>query len=311
MKKILITGGAGYIGSILASQLIEKKYEVTVFDNFLYNQTSLLDLCHNENFKIFNGDVRDINKINPIIKKSDIIIPLAALVGAPICKKDPKGSEDINKNSIYNLLDVISKDQMIIMPTTNSAYGGGQGGVECDENSPLNPISKYALDKVEIEKKIMNRENTISLRLATVFGMSPRMRFDLLVNDFVRRAFIDRFIVLFESHFKRNYIHVKDVSRCFEHCLENFETMKSNIYNVGLSYANLSKKELCEKIKIYKPDFVILESEIEKDIDQRNYIVSNKKIEESGFKTKYSIDFGIQEVLKGCEILSKKQYSNI
>ena len=191
--------------------------------------------------------MRDNHKINPEIKKSDIIIPLAALVGAPICKKDPKGSEDINKNSIFNLLENISKNQTIIMPTTNSAYGGGQGGVECDENSPLNPISKYALDKVEIEKKIMDRENTISLRLATVFGMSPRMRFDLLVNDFVRRAYLDRFIVLFESHFKRNYIHVKDVANCFEHCLENFSQMKTNIYNVGLSDANLSKKNFVKE----------------------------------------------------------------
>ena len=311
MEKILITGGAGYIGSILASNLIKKNYEITVFDNFLYNQTSLLDLCRNKNFKVINGDVRDNEKIDPIIKQSDIIIPLAALVGAPICKKDPKGSEDINKNSIFNLLNTISKNQIIIMPTTNSAYGGGQGGVECNENSPLNPISKYAKDKVQIEEKIMDRENTISLRLATVFGMSPRMRFDLLVNDFVRRAYLDRFIVLFESHFKRNYIHVQDVARCFEHCLDNFANMKTNIYNVGLSDANLSKKELCEKIKQYKSDFVILESEIEKDIDQRNYIVSNKKIEGTGFKPKYSIDFGIIEVLKGCEILSKKQYSNI
>ncbi len=311
MEKILITGGAGYIGSILATHLINKGYEITIFDNFLYNQSSLLDICHKNNLHIVNGDVRDNHKINPEIKKSDIIIPLAALVGAPICKKDPKGSEDINKNSIFNLLENISKNQIIIMPTTNSAYGGGQGGVECDENSPLNPISKYALDKVEIEKKIMDRENTISLRLATVFGMSPRMRFDLLVNDFVRRAYLDRFIVLFESHFKRNYIHVKDVANCFEHCLENFSQMKTNIYNVGLSDANLSKKELCERIKKYKPDFVVLESEIEKDIDQRNYIVSNSKIESSGFKPMYNIDFGIKEILKGCEILSKKQYSNI
>ena len=275
--KILVTGGAGYIGSVFIRHLLDNNHKVTAYDNFIYNQTSLVEFCKYENFNIVNGDVRDFSKLKKYIVSADIIIPLAALVGAPICKKDPKGAEDINKISILELLTSLSNEQMLLMPTTNSAYGGGQNGVECDENSTLNPISKYAEDKVFIEKKILERENTISLRLATVFGMSPRMRFDLLVNDFVYRSVNEKVIVLFESHFKRNYIHVNDVSRCFLHCIKNFSSMKSNIFNVGLSNANLSKKELCEKIKLFIKDLVIIESDIAKDVDQRNYIVSNKK----------------------------------
>jgi len=309
--KILVTGGAGYIGSVFIRHLLDNNHKVTAYDNFIYNQTSLVEFCKYENFNIVNGDVRDFSKLKKYIVSADIIIPLAALVGAPICKKDPKGAEDINNNSIIELLKFLSNEQMLLMPTTNSAYGGGNKGVECDENSNLNPISKYAEDKVFIEKKILERENTISLRLATVFGLSPRMRFDLLVNDFVYRSVNEKVIVLFESHFKRNYIHINDVSRCFLHCIENFSSMKSNIFNVGLSDANLSKKELCEKIKLFIKDLVIIESDIAKDIDQRNYIVSNKKIESTGFLPRTSIEEGIREVIKGCEILKKNQFSNI
>ena len=309
--KILVTGGAGYIGSVFIRNLLDNDYKVTAYDNFIYNQTSLVEFCKFENFNVVNGDVRDFSKLKKYVASSDIIIPLAALVGAPICKKDPQGAEDINKISILELLKSLSKEQMLLMPTTNSAYGGGNKGVECNENSALNPISKYAEDKVFIEKKILERENTISLRLATVFGMSPRMRFDLLVNDFVYRSVNEKVIVLFESHFKRNYIHVNDVSRCFLHCIKNFNLMKSNIFNVGLSNANLSKKELCEKIKLFIKDLVIIESDIAKDADQRNYIVSNKKIESTGFMPKNSIEDGIKEIIKGCKILKKNQFSNI
>ena len=309
--KILVTGGAGYIGSVFIRHLLDSNYKVTAYDNFIYKQTSLVEFCKYENFNIVNGDVRDFSKLKKYIVSSDIIIPLAALVGAPICKKDPKGAEDINNNSIIELLKLLSNEQMLIMPTTNSAYGGGHKGVECDESSTLNPISKYAEDKVFIEKKILERENTISLRLATVFGMSPRMRFDLLVNDFVYRSVNEKVIVLFESHFKRNYIHVNDVSKCLLHCINNFSSMKSNIFNVGLSDANLSKKELCEKIKLFIKDLVIIESDIAKDVDQRNYTVSNKKIESTGFAPETSIEEGIREVIKGCEILKRNQFSNI
>ena len=309
--KILVTGGAGYIGSVFIKHLLENDHEVTAYDNFIYNQTSLVEFCKYQNFNIINGDVRDYLKLKKHVSKADVIFPLAALVGAPICNKDPRGAEDINKNSIIELLNLISKDQMLIMPTTNSAYGGGRKGLECDENSALKPISKYAEDKVFIEKKILERKNTISLRLATVFGMSPRMRFDLLVNDFVYRSVNEKVIVLFESHFKRNYIHINDVSRCFLHCIKNFDSMKSNIFNVGLSNANLSKKELCEKIKLFIKDLTIIESDVAKDIDQRNYIVSNKKIESTGFLPKTTIEDGIKEIIKGCEILKKNQFSNI
>lgn len=311
MTKILITGGAGYIGSLLTKKFLENNFKVTVYDNFLYGQSSLVECCKNENFNIVNADVRNFNILKPLLKKNDVIIPLAALVGAPICNKDPKGSEDINKNSIIELSSYLSKSQLLIMPTTNSFYGGGLGGVECNENSPLKPISKYAEDKAFVEKIILERENTISLRLATVFGMSPRMRFDLLVNDFVYRAVHDGFIVLFEANFKRNFIHVSDVCECFLHALKNFEKMRSNIYNVGLSNANLSKKELCERIKNFIKNFVILESEISQDVDKRNYIVSNIKIENTGFKPSISLDQGIKELIKGCKILKRNQYSNI
>lgn len=232
-------------------------------------------------------------------------------MGAPICKQDPVGSRSINFDSVKSLFKEVSKKQILLMPTTNSAYGSGDKNNYCNEESPLNPLSEYARDKVELEEMLMSFENSISLRLATVFGMSPRMRVDLLVNDFVNRAVRDGSIVLFESHFKRNYIHVMDVSRAFMHCLKNHSKMKSNIYNVGLSSANLSKKELCLKIKKHLKKFTIFESNLFKDPDQRNYIVSNKKIEKTGFKPKYDIDFGIKELIKGLGCLKLNEYSNI
>ena len=281
MSKILVTGGAGYIGSILTEQLLIEGFDVTIIDNFMYSDSSLNHLHHYDNLKIVKGDVRDKNKILTCLKLSDIIIPLAAYVGAPLCEFDPVGAKTINKDSIDLILDNISKNQMILMPTTNSAYGSGDENNYCDENSPLNPISNYAIEKVEVEKKLLTHENSISFRLATVFGMSPRMRVDLLVNDFVLRACYDKYIVLFEGHFKRNYIHVRDVSKVFLHGIKNFEKMKQNIYNVGLSDANLSKIELCNLIKSHINDFVFFEEKLSKDKDQRNYIVSNKKIEKN------------------------------
>ncbi|MAD57039.1 MAG: hypothetical protein CMK44_00520 [Porticoccus sp.] len=310
-NNILITGGAGYIGSVLTTNLIENGYKVTVYDNFLYNQSSLNHLCSNENFNAINGDVRDQKKLNSLIKKADIIIPLAALVGAPICDYDPVGARTINHDSIENLLKNISKSQIILMPTTNSAYGSGDDNNFCDEKSELRPISQYAVDKVEVEEKLMQHQNSVSFRLATVFGMSYRMRIDLLVNDFVLRALKDKFIVLFEGHFKRNYIHVQDVSNVFIHTINNYENLKNQIFNVGLSTANLSKIELCNAIKNHLPQFIFLEDTIQKDKDQRNYIVSNEKIEKTGFNPKFSIDDGIKELIKGYEMLKIKNFSNI
>ncbi len=309
-KKILITGGAGYIGSVLAQKLLDLNYNVTVYDNFFFDQVSLNHLCINNKFSVIKGDVRDKKKIISLLSKFDVIIPLAALVGAPICRFDPVGSRTINHDSIELILKNISKNQIILMPTTNSAYGTGDKNNFCDEKTKLNPISEYAKDKVDIEKKLMEHKNSISFRLATVFGMSPRMRIDLLVNDFVYRAVKDGFVVLFESHFKRNFIHIQDVCNAFIFGLNNFDSMKNQIFNIGLSNVNLSKKELCQKIQKKLNNFVFFEEEIQKDIDQRNYIVSNEKIEKLGFKTKISLDSGIDELIKGYGMLNAKKYSN-
>jgi nucleoside-diphosphate-sugar epimerase len=313
MKKILVLGGAGYIGSVFVEYLLSNQLnvEVTVIDNFMFGQSSLNHLLRHKNLNIENMDVRNISNIKELVIKADVIFPLAAFVGAPMCKKDPIGAELVNYKFVIDLLKIISPKQILIMPTTNSAYGSGDEKNYCDETSVLNPISKYAIDKVKVEKEILQRENSISLRLATVFGMSPRMRTDLLINDFVYKAVNDKYIVLFESHFKRNYIHVADVSRAFVHCLENFKSMKNHIYNVGLSNANLSKLEICKIIKKYIHDFVILEENLRKDEDQRNYIVSNKKIENSGFFPKFSIEDGIIELIKGYKFIKKFGYSNI
>jgi len=241
----------------------------------------------------------------------NIIIPLAALVGAPLCKFNPVGSSTINKEAIYTMLDSVVKDQLVIMPTTNSAYGNAGGDQYCNENSFLNPVSKYAKDKVEVEKKLMDHSSSISFRLATVFGMSPRMRIDLLVNDFTHRACLDGFIVLFESHFKRNYVHVRDVSRAFIYAIENYEKMRGEVFNIGLSDTNISKLDLCNRIKKQVPNFTIIESDVGTDPDQRDYIVSNEKIESLGFKTKVSLDEGIYELVKGYSMLNNRRYGNI
>ena len=310
MLNILVSGGLGYIGSILTRDLLDEKYKVTVIDNNIYKENSLADLYINENLTLINGDIRNYKLMSSIISNFDIIIPLAALVGAPLCAKEPLAASSINKDAMFWLFKNISKDQVILMPTTNSAYGTGNKDNYCDENSKLNPISKYAIDKVQVEEELLNLKNAISLRLATVFGMSPRMRLDLLVNDFVYRAVKDRFIVIFEGHFKRNYIHVRDVARCFLHCIKNFEKMNNEIFNVGLSNANLSKIELCKEIKKQIPAFNFFESELNKDPDQRNYIVSNLKIEKTGFHPIINLDKGIQELIKGFTFFDDLNYKN-
>lgn len=308
MANILVTGGAGYIGSILVPNLLNEGHNVTVLDNFMYGQTSLNQLCANKNFNVYNGDVRLKHDLFPLLKQADIIIPLAAYVGAPLCNKDPIGATSTNKDAIFMMIDNLSKEQIVIMPTTNSAYGTG---TYCTEESALNPISRYAIDKVEVEKRLLDHPNTISYRLATVFGMSPRMRIDLLVNDFVHRAVKDGFTILFEGHFKRNYIHVSDISNAFIHAINKYDSMKNEVYNVGLSEANISKKELCEIIQKYIPTFTFMEAEVGKDPDQRNYIVSNDKIESTGFKTQMGLDAGIQELIKGYRMIRNTVYGNI
>jgi len=307
---ILVTGGAGYIGSILVPKLLDEGHKVTVIDNFMYNQPALLDVCHNKNLTIIRGDVRDKKLISDNLKNKDIIIPLACIVGAPACDRDPLAAKSINFDAIKMILDLRKKDQKIIFPTTNSGYGIGQKGIYCTEETPLRPISLYGKLKVDIEKEILKRGNSITLRLATVFGMSPRMRIDLLVNDFTYRAVTDRFIVLFEPHFKRNYIHIRDVAKAFVHCINNFEKMKNEPYNVGLSDANLSKWELCEEIKKQVPGFYFVEAKIGEDPDKRDYIVSNEKIESTGFKPDYSLQDGISELIKGYQIVRRNKFSN-
>lgn len=309
--KILVTGGAGYIGSTLVPDLLNAGHKVTVLDNFMYKQSSLNHCAYHPNFSVVKGDIRVEKTMAGLLKDADIVIPLAALVGAPLCNQDPVGATTINHDAIAMMLKMVSKDQRILMPTTNSAYGTGDKNNYCTEESALNPISKYAIDKVEVEKKLMQHPNAISFRLATVFGMSPRMRVDLLVNDFTHRAVYDRFVVLFEGHFKRNYVHVRDISRVFQHGIANFDRMKGQIYNVGLSEANVSKSELCQRIQKFIPDFTFIEAPVGKDPDQRNYIVSNEKLEKTGFKTEYGLDRGIQELIKGFTMIKNTQYGNV
>ncbi len=308
--KILVTGGAGYIGSMLVPKLLDLNYKVVVVDNFMFKQTSLNHLCTNKNFEIINGDIRNQSLMKEQSRDCDVIIPLAAIVGAPLCNKDPYNAQSINYEAIKDMFGLLSKNQFIIMPTTNSAYGTGDKNNFCDENSELRPISKYAKDKVEIEKILMSRENSISYRLATVFGMSPRMRIDLLVNDFTYRAYHDSALIIFEGHFKRNYIHVRDVVRAFIHSLNNLDKMKSEIYNVGLSDANLSKLELCQEIKKHLINFTFVEEKLKKDPDQRNYVVSNEKIEGTGFKPNYSLSNGISELIKGYSMIKNQNFGN-
>jgi len=309
--KILVTGGAGYLGSTMVPDLLAAGHEVTVLDNFMFKQNSLNHVCHNPKFTPLKGDIRVEAAIVPLLKKADVVIPLAALVGAPLCNQDPVGATTTNHDAILTMLKHLSKQQMVLMPTTNSAYGTGDANNFCTEESPLRPMSRYAIEKVEIEKHLMQHPNAISFRLATVFGMSPRMRIDLLVNDFTYRAVYDRFVVLFESSFKRNYIHVRDVSRVFQHGIGNIDRMKGQIYNVGLSDANVSKRELCEAIGKRLPEFVFLEAPVGKDPDQRNYIVSNAKIEATGYKPAFSLDAGIAELIKGYTMIKNTLYGNV
>ena len=308
---ILVTGGAGYLGSILVPKLLELGHKVTVVDTFMFKQNSLLECCANERFTVVRGDAREESVMKPLLKDADYIIPLAALVGAPLCERDKIGTITTNRDAILMLARLASKEQRFIYPNTNSGYGIGQKGVYCTEESPLNPISLYGKTKVEVEKALLDRGNAISLRLATVFGMSPRMRIDLLVNDFTYRAVKDRFVVIFEGHFKRNYIHVRDVARGFIHAIDKFDSMKNEPYNLGLSDANLSKIELCAKIKEQVPNFTYIEAPVGEDPDKRDYIVSNEKIEKTGFKPAHSLEMGIKELIKGYKIITNSIYSNV
>lgn len=304
--KILVTGGAGYIGSTLCSYLLEKGHHVTVIDNFLFSQNSLNAYYNNKNFEVVNLDVRD-DAIIEHLKNKDLIIPLAALVGAPLCNLKKKETIDVNFESIKKIVDNLSKDQIIIYPTTNSGYGIGETDKLCTEETPLKPISLYGKTKTDAEKYVGQHINSVRFRLATVFGCSPRMRLDLLVNDFVFKAVKDSYIVLFEAHFKRNYIHVRDVCRAIMMVINDFDKFKGETFNLGLSTANLSKLELCHEIKKYVQNFEISQNEFGKDLDKRDYIVSNEKIEKLGYKPIFSLDDGIIELKKFFEFLIPDQ----
>jgi len=310
-EKILVTGGAGYIGSVLVPFLLEKGFDVTVLDRFLFGQNSLMEACAYENFHVVRGDCRDERVVGDLLKGKDIVIPLAALVGAPLCDQDQLGARSINQDAVQMLCKIASKSQKMIYPTTNSGYGIGEKNKFCTEESPLNPISLYGSTKVEAERAILDRGNAVTFRLATAFGASPRMRLDLLVNDFVYRAFTDRAVVIFEGHFKRNYIHIRDIARAFLHAIENFESMKNHPYNVGLEDANLSKIELCQLIQKLIPKFVFMEAPIGEDPDKRDYIVSNQRILSTGFKPEWPLERGIRELVKCFTILRKSQYGNV
>jgi len=313
MYKVLVTGGAGYIGSVLVEALLERNYDVVVVDSLMYKQTSLTQYCHLPNFKFVKGDVRNWDMMKPLVDEADVILPLACIVGMPACKKYPELTLDTNQVAVEWLARNTRDDQKIIFPTTNSGYGIGQDGIHCTEETPLKPISLYGITKVKAEEALLQKGNAITFRLATVFGMSPRMRLDLLVNDFTYKAFKDKYLVLFESHFKRNFIHIRDVIKAFLFAIDNFDKMKGQAYNVGLSTANISKKELCEAIKQFIPDFYIAESEINEDPDKRNYIVSNDKLEALGWLPEHSLEDGIEELLKAYPIIdaSNNNFTNL
>jgi nucleoside-diphosphate-sugar epimerase len=309
--QILVTGGAGYIGSILVPTLLERGHHVTVLDNFSRGTTELALCCRYPNFTPIRGDARDERTLDALVPKADVIIPLAALVGAPLCNEDQIGAKSINQDAVIALANRVTKSQMVVIPTTNSGYGIGESGKFCTEETPLRPISLYGVTKVEAEKAVLEKANGVSLRLATVFGMSPRMRIDLLVNDFTWRAVTDRAVMIFEGHFKRNYIHIRDVVKGFEHAIANFGKMRGQAFNLGLSSANISKLELCAVIKKQVPGFIYLEAPIGEDPDKRDYIVSNEKLERSGWSPDWSLDAGIGELVRGYQMIRNSRYANV
>jgi len=310
-EQILLTGGAGYIGCVLVPTLLGAGYDVTLLDRFPEGDAALADCCGFDGFHPVKGDARDETLLRRLVGKADIVIPLAALVGAPLCAQDPFSATSVNRDAVVMLVRMLGKGQRLIFPNTNSGYGVGQRNEYCTEESPLRPVSLYGTTKVEAEQAILDSGNGITFRLATVFGMSPRMRLDLLVNDFTYRAVTDRVVTVFEGHFKRNYIHVRDVAKAFLHALTNYQSMNNQPYNVGLSEANLSKLELCAKIRDHVPGFIHLEAPIGEDPDKRDYIVSNAKLEATGWQPDWSIDRGIRELLKGYTMLRNARFGNV
>ena len=306
--KVLITGGAGYLGSNLTRHLLEAGYTVTVLDNLMYDQVTLLHLFGNPKFQFELGDVRDKKLLQELVGLNDVIIPLAAIVGMPACKANPELTIAVNYQQVADIIEVLRDDQKLILPNTNSQYGSSDSIIT--EESPFNPLSLYAKTKCDAENTMLAKGNGVSLRLATVFGVSPRMRTDLLVNDFVYKSVVDGYLVLFEAHFKRNYIHVQDIARTFQFIIENYDKCKGHAFNVGLSTANLSKLELAETIKKYIPSLVIKQDDFKEDFDKRNYIVSNEKLEALGWKPIYDLDYGIKQLMSAYKIVINKNNQN-
>jgi nucleoside-diphosphate-sugar epimerase len=308
---VLVTGGAGYLGSVLCERLLAAGYEVTTVDDIMYQQRSLLHLCANPHFDFVLGDVRDKELMRRLVKEADLLIPLAAIVGAPACDRDPLLARSVNLEAVRLLNGLRSREQQVIYPTTNSGYGTQSGDLFCTEDTPLEPISLYGQTKTQAEAELLGTPNVITLRLATVFGMSPRMRLDLLVNHFVYAAVTEGYIIIFEKDFKRNYIHIRDVADCFVHCIENFKRMAGRPYNAGLDAANLSKEELALKIKAHVPNFYVHFAQVGSDPDKRNYIVSNQRLREAGFEARRSLDEGIRELLKGYRMTGRPRFKNV
>lgn len=309
--KILVTGGAGYLGSVLSERLLQQGYQVTVLDSLMYGQQSLFHLAANPNFEFVYGDARNEELLRGLVRQADVLIPLAAIVGAGACDRDPWGATTINRDAVLLLNKLRSPSQLVVYPNTNSGYGTRSGDLHCTEETPLEPISLYGRTKTDAELALLDAPNTITLRLATVFGMSPRMRLDLLVNHFVHAAVGDGYVVIFEKDFKRNYIHIRDIADCFCHCIDNAAVMIGRPYNAGLDAANLSKEELALKIKEYVPGFYIHYAEVGSDPDKRNYIVSNQRLQEAGFAARRTLDEGIVELLKGYRMLGRGPLKNV
>jgi nucleoside-diphosphate-sugar epimerase len=311
-ERVLVTGGLGYLGSIICEHLLDAGYHVTALDNLMYGtgQQGLYHLCANPAFDFVKGDVRDEKLMQTVLRRADIVFQLAAIVGASACDRDPLLATSVNLDAVRLLLRLRSPRQLIVFPNTNSGYGTTSGEMLCTEESPLQPISLYGKTKVEAEQALLAAPHTICLRLATVFGMSPRMRLDLLVNHFVYAAVKEGYLVIFEKDFKRNFVHIRDVADCMLHAIRNAGTMTGKTYNLGLDDANLSKEELARKVKEYVPRFYLHFAPIGQDPDKRNYIVSNQRLRQAGFEARRSLDDGIQELLKGYRMEGRLLFHN-
>ena len=309
-EHVLVTGGAGYLGSVICEHLLAAGYRLSVVDSLLYGQQSLLHLCANPRFAFVRGDVRDPGLMEPLVRDADVLVPLAAVVGAPACDRDPWLARSVNLEAIQLLARLRSPRQLVVFPTTNSGYGTSSGDLVCTEETPLEPISLYGRTKVEAEAALLGTPNVVSLRLATVFGMSARMRLDLLVNHFVYAAVTDGYLVVFEKDFKRNYVHIRDVADCVLHAIAHADRMVGRPYNVGLDAANLSKAELAEAIRRHVPTFFVHFAEVGTDPDRRNYVVANRRLREAGFEAQRSLDEGIEELIKGYSMLARSALKN-